>query len=45
MNCFILEGPSRRRYGESHPRMAVLDNVEFMRLYDRARFALGAKAE
>src|SRR5467141_4504448 len=45
MNCFILERPSRRRYGEGHPRMAVLNNVEFMRIYDRARFALGAEAE
>src|SRR5882762_4312456 len=45
MNCFIPEGPSRRRDGEGHPRMAVLDNVEFVRIYDRARFALGAKAE
>ena len=45
MNCFTLEGASRRRDGEGHPRMAVLDNVEFMRLYDRALFVLGAKAE
>ena len=45
MNCFILEGPSRRRDGEGHPRMAVLDNVEFVRIYDRARFAWGAEAE
>ena len=25
--------------------MAVLNNVEFVRIYDRARFALGAEAE
>jgi len=25
--------------------MAVLDNVEFVRVYDRAYFALGAEAE
>src|SRR5467141_2887501 len=45
MNCFIPEARSRRRDGEGHPRMAVLNNVEFMRIYDRARFAFGAEAE
>jgi len=45
MNRVILEGSSRRRDGEGHPRMAVLDNVEFVRIYDRARLALGAEAE
>jgi hypothetical protein len=45
VNWFILEDPSRRRDGEGHPRMAVLDNVEFVRIYDGARFALGAEAE
>ena len=45
MNCFIPEDPSRRRDGEGHPWMAVLDNVEFVRVYDRAYFALGAEAE
>jgi len=45
MNWFILEDSSRRRDGEGHPRMAVLDNVEFVRIYDRARFALGAEAK
>ena len=45
MNCFILEGPSRRRDGEGHPRMVVLDNVELVRIYDRARFAVEAEAE
>lgn len=45
MDRFILEGPSRRRDGKDHPRMAVLDNVEFVRIYHRARFALGVEAE
>ena len=45
MNDFILEGPSRRRDGEGHPWMAVLDNVEFVRIYNRGRLALGAEAE
>jgi hypothetical protein len=45
MNCFILEGASRRRNGEGHPRMAVLDDVEFVRIDDRERLALGAEAE
>src|SRR6266403_3023063 len=45
MNCFIPEARSRRRDREGHPRMAVLNNVEFMRIDDRARFAFGAEAE
>jgi len=45
MNRFIPEGPSRRRDGEGHPWMTVLDNVEFVRVYDRARLTLRAEPE
>src|SRR5437899_10594429 len=37
MNHFILEDPSRRRDGESHPCMAVLDNAQSVRVPHRPR--------